>query len=921
MSHAQVAPSPRSSGVFLKAKLAMAEAAATFDGSYPISELDSHCLRAGHKLEIDFDNAQVEEYKFGNKGNASLVQGEVGRTSDQHIITRVSATIRAPANDCLGYLRCHHQEYQDVLKDDDPDVLDDFGADYTPRSHFYINRFKTPAPLSDREYVCRCAWEKRRDGTIFFTAISAEHPDYPLSPDFVRMSVARAVRLIPVSPGLTKIEVTSEVDLGGSIPRAVNDAIVIPLIAGTPMNMMNYFACVRSSDAYDVGASRELGTLAFCKLHPLQRHPEELRAAVHKMVTRNDVMREFQAKYNFLQEIIFTIMRNKITQVFDESDKSDIEKSDTADAEDSLAVVATAGETSAGNNAGSSGMMLTALKKISSKISSSKVPTTAQALTSSDATRIASAFSLLLLSNITSDGAVDEWILSFPALKELDWEFHWFRPMMESIAASLLSETSLGVKLRAYSGAAMSVLDMLSDIYVVNDMMNEDRGSLALALFIMVLLNIAIQLAIVWVQNRKAKKKSTWMVLKEVFYVLTFVKPGVDARRVATGQEQEAGAAVAPLVEMVYSRSGELVAEAIPGMILQCVAFVTSKKKNKMAVVSILISAGCAALTATCLAYDMDTNPKKRRMDATSWGMIPNTGRATAFCYMFTIAALQSVAKCTSIALLAATNPTWLLHYLVGDMLLYLVIKAMRRDFIMVIPLPLGAAIAASLLMRISEKIIVDATGCMLFRLPYQMGGACFMSNAVLNLASVPVIAYLYLVYAEDTEEKMGANVVWIFAACMVVLLVVISGDFMARIVVPKFRKTFWSLRTGRQLSESMFLDNTEDDLRVNIFTDNIMLWSRIEEDVREWTMENWERWDQEKPAWFTGVVIASVPDDFIPPKFLARMGGARQRRGSAVKDFHRPSVYGQGGSVVAVAGLTDTTMRDVETGAVAIVG
>jgi hypothetical protein len=46
--------------------------------------------------------------------------------------------------------------------------------------------------------------------------------------------------------------------------------------------------------------------------------------------------------------------------------------------------------------------------------------------------------------------------------------------------------------------------------------------------------------------------------------------------------------------------------------------------------------------------------------------------------------------------------------------------------------------------------------------------------------------------------------------------------------------------------------------------------------------MDNWERWDRDKPAWFTPRLIASVPDEFIPPRFLAILGGARERRGSA---------------------------------------
>jgi hypothetical protein len=64
----------------------------------------------------------------------------------------------------------------------------------------------------------------------------------------------------------------------------------------------------------------------------------------------------------------------------------------------------------------------------------------------------------------------------------------------------------------------------------------------------------------------------------------------------------------------------------------------------------------------------------------------------------------------------------------------------------------------------------------------------------------------------------------------------------------------------------------------------NRMMWERdIGADVKAWTFENWATFVEEKPAWFTPLIIATVPDEYIPPQFLAGLGGAnRVRRGSA---------------------------------------
>jgi hypothetical protein len=251
---------------------------------------------------------------------------------------------------------------------------------------------------------------------------------------------------------------------------------------------------------------------------------------------------------------------------------------------------------------------------------------------------------------------------------------------------------------------------------------------------------------------------------------------------------------------------------------------------------------------------------------------------------------------------------TWLFFYFIGDTMLYLTYKIFRKDLVYFVPMRLSAAIPVSLAVRVAEKTIADFTGCMIMRLPYQMGGAYYSFNMIMNFISVPGITHLYLEYAESTEEEGGAKKVsavtlWTFNIVILLTLIALFAFFLFRVIVPRFRKTFWSTQTGYQLSESYFLDNEEDKKRMIIFTDNVMLWSRIKGDVRAWTMSSWETWDREQPAWFTPFVIASVPDEFIPPRFLTHLGAARERRGSAVGSV-RESL--RRGSNAGVAALND---------------
>ena len=60
-------------------------------------------------------------------------------------------------------------------------------------------------------------------------------------------------------------------------------------------------------------------------------------------------------------------------------------------------------------------------------------------------------FASFLATNMSVEAAVDEWILRYQCLKELD-EYSWFRPMMEVVGTRLLSQVAWGVKSRVFLG-------------------------------------------------------------------------------------------------------------------------------------------------------------------------------------------------------------------------------------------------------------------------------------------------------------------------------------------------------------------------------------------------------------------------------------------------------------------------------------
>jgi hypothetical protein len=457
---------------------------------------------------------------------------------------------------------------------------------------------------------------------------------------------------------------------------------------------------------------------------------------------------------------------------------------------------------------------------------------------------------------------------------------------MVAIATELMSKVAYGVKVRAGIGGSVSMLDLISDTVVIVEYIMTGRSGLAYMLIGMVALNMFFQLILVWIQTRGLRESKWKTMVLELVTTVCFLKPGLDSWKVASGAEQPPGAAVSPLVEMTCSRGMEMVFEAVPGMVLQFVGIMNAKKRTATTVVSLLISAASTGLTATTLFYDTDVDPGMRKRNPVWIGAIPNQGRGLAFVTVFAFSTLHVLAKGAATALFCLANPRFLMIYMAVDYGLYLVYFAARRDLVFFTTLPPTASYIVSPLIRIIIKVIGDFSGSPLVRAPVDLGGSYYMFNQISSQASVLIAAQLYNVeMAEiDIGEKIAEDTVWKMATALVAAWCLTMLFFLTRIVTPTHRHTFWSLVSGRQSCQEYFTKGETDEGKLDIFGCNRLLWEGdIGSDVMAFTLQNWGRWEREKPAWFTPQVKASVPDEYIPREFLAALGGAnRMRRGSA---------------------------------------
>ena len=124
--------------------------------------------------------------------------------------------------------------------------------------------------------------------------------------------------------------------------------------------------------------------------------------------------------------------------------------------------------------------------------------------------------------------------------------------------------------IKMYSIAFLSMSDMVSELVMMVRYHEQVGGSYAFTSLICVSLNLAMQARGVYVLNRK---KSWYHQLREQVIVFSLMKPAVGVYRVISGHSDDAvNLVVDAQVEMTAIRTAELVAESIPGTIIQSLA-------------------------------------------------------------------------------------------------------------------------------------------------------------------------------------------------------------------------------------------------------------------------------------------------------------------------------------------------------------
>ena len=327
-----------------------------------------------------------------------------------------------------------------------------------------------------------------------------------------------------------------------------------------------------------------------------------------------------------------------------------------------------------------------------------------------EAARLGKSFRKHLLANKEFAVAVDAWRLANTILQPLFDHSPVFGSIMVSVAKQLLVSSTAGLAKRVTLGALLSIMDMITDAGVIKTYQASGNTSEANSLIAMIGSSLAAQLLSTYVQN---KKKSNGLILREFASIVTFLKPAVDAYRVATGKDDK-DATMSPLLEMTMGKMIELALESIPGGLLQAYMFINSPEKTMFLLVSILISTLTTGFASAMISYDMDISVANRKEVPLFYGYIKdsNTERGITFVLLFLLASLHNLSRTIGTALLLSVSKELTFGIILAELVCYHIYKVARRDYVTwVVGLEGWVKYSCAFVMHTLFKIIVDNTG------------------------------------------------------------------------------------------------------------------------------------------------------------------------------------------------------------------
>jgi len=330
------------------------------------SEEENRILAEGERNFMGFKAMRAKSLKMASPLTTAEIAFE---KKDSHAWGFAKTTVRARPEEVLALL-------WDIMRRSaqrEDDLEKSVEARVNGHNMLMYNKKRLPTIIANRDFLHRAIWKKEGEGFVFVT--SPEESDAkPITDGVVRGKFPSAMKIKRKNDKETTLEYVIRPDAGGSLPSFIMNRYLGSNL-GRTTEIQEFFQALRGLEEWDADDARAVAEVMFIKTKaekPREKGESKEGARVRELFEKQKALNQIGIKYSFFQSMITRVVENKLR---------------------------TAGD-------------------VKSKLCS---------VSAKEGRKIGAGLALALASNLTAEAAVDEWVLKYKSLGELDRAEAWFR--------------------------------------------------------------------------------------------------------------------------------------------------------------------------------------------------------------------------------------------------------------------------------------------------------------------------------------------------------------------------------------------------------------------------------------------------------------------------------------------------------------
>jgi len=330
------------------------------------SEEENRILAEGERHFTDFQGMIAKSLKMASPLTSAKIAYKSG---DSHAWGWSTTTVRASPEEVLAFL--WDTMRRGARRDDD--LEKSVEERVNGHSMLVYNKKRTPNIVRDWDFLCMCVW--KREGEGFLLVTSPEVSDArPITDGVVRGEYQSALRIKRKNDKETNLMYVIHPDFGSGVPSIIVNCALDQHL-GRVTDVQEHFQALRGLEEWDADDARAVGEV-MCIKTKAEKHPEKgenkQSARIRVLVNRFKGLKEIADKYEFFEGMMERVVRSTLKPAGD----------------------------------------------VKSKLCSVSLK---------EGEMIGRGLAMALATNLTAEAAVDEWVLKYKSLGELDRTEAWFR--------------------------------------------------------------------------------------------------------------------------------------------------------------------------------------------------------------------------------------------------------------------------------------------------------------------------------------------------------------------------------------------------------------------------------------------------------------------------------------------------------------